>query len=180
MIWLILFLVFVVLPGIPVVDPDLKGALGSGDTRSWICQTGAEMIYPLSNAIITQYFGEHPDDYLQYGFPGHNGIDLTTDDSPPVVYSVQPGRVCQGWLAGRMGTGNTSSIEAGQNQFYYCHLAGVFMKPGDQVTEGEPIGIMGNTGNINRTTPALRNEEHIRSRESSTTRVMLIQCLLSR
>ena len=92
------------------------------------------MIYPLSHAVITQYFGEHPDDYLQYGFPGHNGIDLVTVDSPAVVYAFSGGRCVKvGWQ--EEGYGKYIVIELGENQFYYCHLAGVFIKPGDQVIE---------------------------------------------
>ncbi len=58
------------------------------------------MIYPLSNAVITQYFGEHPDDYLQYGFPGHNGIDLTTVEFPSGGVQFSPWARGQSRLAG--------------------------------------------------------------------------------
>ncbi len=104
------------------------------------------MIYPLSNAIITQYFGEHPEDYQQFGYPGHNGIDLITDDSPPIVYAFSGGRVLKvGWQED--GYGKYIVDQLGTRQFYYCHLEEVYIKPGDQVSEGEPIAKMGNTGN---------------------------------
>jgi murein DD-endopeptidase MepM/ murein hydrolase activator NlpD len=104
------------------------------------------MIYPLAHAVITQYFGEHPDDYLQYGYPGHNGIDLVTDDSPPTVYSVTSGRCVKvGWQED--GYGKYIVIETGGFQYFYCHLENVYIKPGEKILEGEPIGLMGSTGN---------------------------------
>ncbi len=58
------------------------------------------MIYPLSHAILTQYFGEHPDDYLQYGYPGHNGIDLTSGNLPSHRLRLFFRSLSESWLAG--------------------------------------------------------------------------------
>ncbi len=45
------------------------------------------------------------------------------------------------------GYGKYIVIQDGNFQFYYCHLAGVFIKPGDPLPAGEPIALMGSTGN---------------------------------
>lgn len=104
------------------------------------------MIYPISNSVVTQYFGEHPEDYLQYGYPGHNGIDLVTDDSPPLVYAFRAGRCVKvGWQED--GYGKYIVLDHGDCKSYYCHLDEVYIKPGDRVEENQPIGLMGSTGN---------------------------------
>lgn len=101
---------------------------------------------PLSNAIITQYFGENPEDYQVYGYPGHNGQDLTTYESPPIVHAFLPGRCLKvGWE--ERGYGKYIVLDHGGRESWYCHLEEVYIKPGENVEEGEPIAKMGSTGN---------------------------------
>ena len=104
------------------------------------------MISPLSNYQITQHFGVSAQDYSKFGYPGHNGVDLVTFDSPPVVYAACEGRCLKvGWDEG--GYGKYIVLQHPTLSTYYCHLDQVFIKPGDVVDAGEPIGILGSTGN---------------------------------
>lgn len=82
----------------------------------------------------------------------HGGIDLVGYD--PVVRSVCEGRV----LRSRIVTdktqltwewGNYISIQGDDGLiYYYCHLASRMVEAGESVGDGQPIGIMGETGRV--------------------------------
>jgi murein DD-endopeptidase MepM/ murein hydrolase activator NlpD len=104
------------------------------------------MIWPLENPVITQYFGESYLDYSRWGYPGHNGLDLWTDDCPPVVVCIAAGALLTaGWEPDGYGKYVVVAHPGGWRSTY-AHLAHVYLRPGEQVEEGTPVGRMGDTG----------------------------------
>jgi len=105
------------------------------------------MRYPLDNPVTTQLFGENPSDYAEFGFPGHNGLDLVTYAKPPFVYSISPGIVDKvSWEAGGYGK-YIVILHPGNWLSYYAHLDTVLVLPSQVMDVNTPIGVMGTTGN---------------------------------
>jgi len=104
------------------------------------------MIWPLENAVITQGFGENFLDYTRWGYPGHNGLDLWTPDWPPVIACITAGVVLiTSWEGG--GYGKYVVVEhPGGWRSYYAHLSCVYLRPGEKIEAGTPVGRMGDTG----------------------------------
>jgi len=109
-------------------------------------ETPLKFYHPFLPYTITQYFGENPDDYAQFGYPGHNGLDLCTGNMPPYVYPICESVVYSaGWDP--YGYGKLVICKVLDMQIYYAHLDSVLCKPGDLVTTANPLGVMGSTGN---------------------------------
>lgn len=104
---------------------------------------------PFNTYIITQGFGENPGSYDQYGYPGHNGIDLWTSEDPALIMCVCEGQVEKvGWEA--EGYGKFIVVVHYSEtvwRSYYAHLKSVSVKPGQQIRAGQIIAEMGSTGN---------------------------------
>jgi murein DD-endopeptidase MepM/ murein hydrolase activator NlpD len=108
--------------------------------------TALKFFFPIMPYTITQPFGVNAADYQQFGYPGHNGLDLWTSNVPPWVFPICKSVVCTaGWDA--YGYGKLIVCRAAGYEFYYAHLASVHCKPGDLVEPTVPIGVMGSTGN---------------------------------
>lgn len=102
---------------------------------------------------ISQLYGEHPDWYVKYGFPGHNGIDWAIvnytdilDTAPGIVTMITPVK------ADPNGYGLNIQIthEGTEGEKYttiYAHLGNVKVTPGQEVEAGELIALSDNTGN---------------------------------
>lgn len=104
------------------------------------------MQWPLENPQITQLFGANPDDYKQFGMPGHNGLDVWTGSKPPEIKPVIRSIVISaGW--DQYGYGKLVVCEYKGVRFYYAHLSEVLCAPGDELDETDILGIMGSTGN---------------------------------
>lgn len=101
----------------------------------------------MSEPTITQFFGENPDIYARFGYPGHNGLDLWTDRVPATVYAIEAGRVEKvGWEAGGYGK-YVALVHEGGWRSYYAHLNAVYVLPGSALAPGAPLGLMGSSGN---------------------------------
>jgi hypothetical protein len=100
------------------------------------------------NGPITQLFGENPDFYKKWGFPGHNGIDYGIPNGTPIT-AAAPGAVAKvGFENG--GYGNyikLSHSDGGKTYYtYYAHLANAAVAAGQKVKAGAVIGYSNNTG----------------------------------
>ena len=105
---------------------------------------------------VTSPFGARTDPFL--GRPAlHTGIDLR-DDTGTDVRATAPGRVVSAGLAS--GYGIMVEIDHGAGlTTRYAHLSAVEVTPGQQVAEGETIGLVGATGRA--TGPHLHYETRI-------------------
>lgn len=75
----------------------------------------------------------------------HKGIDLVGIDDK-TVYSICDGTVRTAYQANGAGNYIVVTMTDGRRVFY-MHLASFLVKNGAKIKRGEPIGIMGNTGN---------------------------------
>lgn len=93
---------------------------------------------------ITQSFGANPNK-LGYGPAGHDGIDLGT---PPgtSLYAPRSGKVVM--VDDNKTYGKRIKIDNGKNFDYVGHLSQFKVTNGQQVNEGQLIGISGATGQI--------------------------------
>lgn len=109
--------------------------------------------YPDGN--ITQWFGEHPELYSQFCstalngiktcLSGHNGIDIVAPWGTPIL-CVEAGQVAD-VKDNPDGYGRYIRITTkGGNEWTYGHLSRIDVKIGDEVVDGQQVGLMGNTG----------------------------------
>ena len=105
-----------------------------------------QLIFPVVGPI-TQRFGENPEDYVRFGFPGHNGVDFGVTTGTPVGAAAAGTVALIGWEAG--GYGNYVKIDHGGGWItYYAHLLKANpCRPGQQVQAGDEIGLSNNSGN---------------------------------
>lgn len=100
---------------------------------------------------LTQGFGENPDKYKQFGLNGHEGLDLTPLGADQKVYAVESGSVTQDFddpVAGKSyGIHVVIYVPTNRRLWYYAHLAENYVSTGDKVLRGQPVGLMGSTGN---------------------------------
>lgn len=109
-----------------------------------------ELSYPLDKIFITQHFGERPQIYKP--LKGHDGIDFRTkfEDSPDgkrIVTCAAAGIVKKVGDQGTKGYGRYVRIEHPDgSETVYGHLTMSYIKPKQEVDEGEKLGVSGNTG----------------------------------
>jgi LysM repeat protein len=104
-----------------------------------------EFIYP-AKGKITSRFGK---DFLNGVARIHNGIDIAQSGVNEVVASAR-GRVSKSYLSSSYGecVFILHDINGQEFETVYAHMrpGSRKVKEGDQVKQGQPIGIMGNTG----------------------------------
>lgn len=94
---------------------------------------------------ISQKWGENYSYYSKIGMKGHNGWDFACPIGTP-IYATHDGTV---WFAG---TDESQALEVaidtldGQFRTFYGHLSSYSVTPGQQVKQGEQIGLSGNSG----------------------------------
>jgi len=115
---------------------------------------------PLDNLIVTQAFGVNPQNYSQFGYKGHEGVDFKTRWlSPSVslwndfkgwrpVYAVRDGRVEVFYDQGFYGTHIYLTDNQGNN-YLYAHLKNARCATGQLVFAGQIIAVSDSTGNAN-------------------------------
>jgi len=94
-------------------------------------------MWPTTARIITQYFSWY-----------HNGIDIAVAGSNmPPMYACGGGVVVRaGWDPWGLGL-HVRISHAGGYETVYGHMSKIYVSYGDEVEQGETIGLMGSTGN---------------------------------
>ncbi|MCP4359743.1 MAG: M23 family metallopeptidase [Chloroflexi bacterium] len=104
--------------------------------------------WPTEFRSINQYFGANPQNYAQFGLPGHEGIDVMAP-SGSKIFAVADGTV-------NMVRTNPKGHNYGVHvridhedgwQTIYAHLQQALVNSGQQVKAGQAIGLADNTGN---------------------------------
>jgi len=92
---------------------------------------------------VSSGYGLRPNPFGR-GHEFHNGIDFVVDKGTPIL-ATGPGRVEAAAFDGP--NGNRVSIDHGFGyRSVYCHLSKILVKPGEQITRGQIVGLSGNTG----------------------------------
>lgn len=106
-----------------------------------------KLILPV-NGPITQLFGENPDFYKKWGFPGHNGIDYGIPNGTPVKAADAGTVAAISFENGGYGNYVKLSHKDGNTIYYtyYAHLASASVTAGQKVKAGTVIGSSNNTG----------------------------------
>ncbi|TMC47985.1 MAG: hypothetical protein E6J14_13520 [Chloroflexi bacterium] len=106
-------------------------------------------LWAVPGSVITQPFGPSPYDFEPpfAGFPHfHTGIDMAAPLGTP-VFAVADGIVAAASTS-TVGYGNHVIIaHDGHTLTLYGHLQVMLVHAGDTVHQGQPIGLMGSTGN---------------------------------
>lgn len=96
---------------------------------------------------VSQRWGENPEDYAQFGIPGHNGTDIANVPGTPIL-AIAGGVVA--FVGVDVAYGNYVRLhhqELGLDSFY-AHLQDSSVAAGQVVSQGQQIGRMGFTGNV--------------------------------
>jgi hypothetical protein len=106
-----------------------------------------KLIVPV-NGPITQLFGENPQIYKKWGFPGHNGIDYGIPNGTPVNAAAAGSVALVGFENGGYGNYVKLSHADGSKTYYtyYAHLASAAVAAGQKVKAGTVIAYSNNTG----------------------------------
>jgi murein DD-endopeptidase MepM/ murein hydrolase activator NlpD len=107
------------------------------------------LIWPVPGSVISQFWGpcSYPFEPPHFGYPHfHTGIDLAAPMGHP-VYAAADGVVIAASKSTE-GYGDHVIIAHDDHMFsLYGHLESFAVRPGDQVRQGQVIGLMGSTGN---------------------------------
>ncbi len=106
------------------------------------------LFWPTEYRKITQHFGANPQNYAQFGLPGHEGIDIRAPTGSK-VFCVAPGEVYQVFTTP---TGHNYGIHVRVNhqdgyQTVYAHMQKAFVTKGERVDAGTVLGLADDTGN---------------------------------
>lgn len=105
----------------------------------------ARWLRPVDGCAITQWFGENPGDYPEYG--GHPGVDYGCPSGTPVVATAAGVVLLAGTDPAYPGRGIHVVIDHPEGlRSYYMHLSTALVLPGQQVEAGRLLGLSGNTG----------------------------------
>ncbi|HXF83797.1 MAG TPA: peptidoglycan DD-metalloendopeptidase family protein [Anaerolineales bacterium] len=106
-----------------------------------------KLIVPV-NGPITQLFGENPQFYKKWGFPGHNGIDYGIPNGTPIRAAADGTVAAVAFENGGYGNYVKLSHQDGTKTYYtyYAHLANAAVTAGQKVKAGDVIGYSNNTG----------------------------------
>ncbi len=105
-------------------------------------------VWPTEYRQITQHFGANPQNYAQFGLPGHEGVDIRAPHGSK-VYCVAPGKVTQVHTNPR-GHNYGIFVRVQHRHGYmtiYAHLQEALVAEGAEVAAGHLLGLADNTGN---------------------------------
>lgn len=104
--------------------------------------------WPTQFRQINQYFGANPQNYQQFGLPGHEGIDIRAPTGS-LVFAVAPGRVAK-VITSPTGHPYGIHVEVSHQDGYrttYAHFQEAKVTVGTMVQAGTVLGIADDTGN---------------------------------
>lgn len=100
---------------------------------------------------ISQHFGENPQYYRKFGFPGHEGVDYAVNVGTPVlapaagvVYQIR--KVSNHPYGWHMRLRHRDPETGDVYETIFAHLSSIKMKEGQAVRPGDIIALSGNTG----------------------------------
>lgn len=100
---------------------------------------------------ITQLFGKRPQYYAQFGFAGHEGVDMIPDDGRRDIYAIEDGIVVRDVDPGERldAYGHLVVIwnKETRRAWWYAHSEENYVELGDQVRRGQKIAKEGSSGN---------------------------------
>jgi murein DD-endopeptidase MepM/ murein hydrolase activator NlpD len=98
-------------------------------------------IYPLEPVILTARFG-------QYGLWSsyHTGLDFNGETGDP-IHAIADGVVISAGYDGSYGNKTVVRLDDG-TELWYCHQSAFEVSVGDEVHQGEIIGLVGATGHV--------------------------------
>lgn len=124
--------------------PTIMAFLPSEKTEDDIQYSG-ELVFPTLPVVVTSNFGGRISPG-EVGSKDHKGIDLACISGATPIQSAGAGQVVYSEF-NEGGFGNTVIVKH-EEDFYthYAHMSTLIADKGDYVSEGEQIGICGNTG----------------------------------
>lgn len=117
-------------------------------------------IWPIKGGIghISMYFGQNENPFSAGVWYLHNGIDISTFRTGDVILTAADGKVIDASYDPSLG--NSVTIQHSHGFLTrYGHLKSIKVKKGQIVSQGQAIGILGNTGIT--TGPHLHYEVHL-------------------
>lgn len=115
---------------------------------------GAPVIAPVPGARVNEVFGAKGSHWKV----AHSGIDFEVKNGTP-IQAVVDGRIASVSLHRAYGK-VVRLVRADKVEIWFCHLSKVDVVPGQQVTQGQVLGLSGQTGNV--TGPHLHVEVRIK------------------
>jgi len=105
--------------------------------------------HPVPGAVITQHFYQNPQNYSQFGMPGHNGTDFGGKAAGTPILAIADGVVIYSEMDPGYGWYVRLEHTEGSHRFstMYCHLQEKGLAAGTSVKAGQTIGKLGSTGN---------------------------------
>lgn len=122
-------------------------AIPSPDTKAPPPPPQLSLTHPIADPRlrrVTQYYGENPEAYAQYGLMGHNGVDFGVPMATP-IRACDSGKVAQ--VLEDPGYGKYVRLIHTWGQSLYAHLSFFTVREGEKVQAGQTIGLSGNSGN---------------------------------
>jgi murein DD-endopeptidase MepM/ murein hydrolase activator NlpD len=97
---------------------------------------------------VTQLFGKRPEYYAKFGLAGHEGVDIVPIEPYWGIHAIAAGKVVIDYdnPAGRVYGDEVRIKEPSGRVRAYCHLSENIVTIGQEIAEGQLIGIMGDTG----------------------------------
>ena len=137
-----------------MVDANLKYSVIYIEDSPVTPSTNLLVYRPCDTERITQYFAANPDDYKQFGLPGHEGVDYGVSLGFP-YYAAQAGTVV--WASNLTGSGDLSNygwhvylehdVDGIKFHTLYAHAhQDLPVKVDDVVNAGNIVGYSGNSG----------------------------------
>jgi hypothetical protein len=102
---------------------------------------------PLDSKIgtVSQWFGEHPENYATYNLAGHEGMDYAVPEGSEVL-AAHAGRVVEAHDEGPYGLHVLVTDDATGVTTVYGHLSRILVAVGQTIQVGSLLGLSGNTG----------------------------------